>query len=151
MNVMGIDPGKDGGIAVLADDAIQCWPMSAILNGSETMLSLTSAFSIRHVFIEKAQSMPKNGGAHMFSYGVGFGKILGWLEAINVPYTLIPPATWAKKMHLGCTGKSTKEKSVQAAMRLFPGNSWILPGCRKPHDGIAEAALIAEFGKRSIR
>lgn len=151
MNVMGIDPGRDGGIAVLGDGVLKYWPMKIVTEFETTWRKLGSEYDVKHVFIEKAQSMPKNGAIQMFNYGVGFGKILGWMESMQYPYTLVPPAVWAREMHAGCMGESTKDKSFQAVERLFPGNLWVLPGCKKKHDGMAEAVLIAEFGRRKLR
>lgn len=40
----------------------------------------------------------------------------------------------------------TKATSLRAAQAIFPGESFILPRCRKPHDGVVDAALIAYHG-----
>lgn len=110
---------------------------------------LVRAFGVKHAFVEKAQAMPGNGSVSMFTYGTSFGRIIGWLETLGVPMTLVPPQTWQKMMHMGCTGKP-KDRSRQAVRRLFPRENLIPHGCIKLHDGLADAMLIAEYGRRQL-
>ena len=49
------------------------------------------------------------------------------------------------------SGKTTKEQSIIAVQRLFPSVDLLDPTklrSRKLHDGMAEALLIAEWGRR---
>ena len=39
----------------------------------------------------------------------------------------------------------------EEVQRLFPGVNLIPPGCRKEHDGCAEALLMALYAKRRLR
>lgn len=40
----------------------------------------------------------------------------------------------------------TKATSLRAAQALFQDETFIMPRCRKPHDGVVDAALIAYYG-----
>ena len=40
--------------------------------------------------------------------------------------------------------------SIEVCKRLFPGVNLIQPGCRKEHDGMAEALLMALYAKRRL-
>ena len=80
--------------------------------------------------------------------GINFGKMLAWAEVITMAdeiYTPMPHI-WKQNMRL------TKDKglSVQRAETIFPE----FTGFRGPRgglrDGIAEAALIAEWGRRKF-
>jgi hypothetical protein len=54
-------------------------------------------------------------------------------------------------MLAGTPGEDTKQRSVIAAQRLFPNVSLLpTPRCKKPSDGIADALLIAEWGRRKM-
>jgi hypothetical protein len=86
----------------------------------------------------------------MFTYGQGFGELIGMCKALGSAYALIPPKTWQKELFLGTLpDMKPKERALVAAQRLFPKvNLLETPRCRKPHDGIVDALLICEFARR---
>jgi hypothetical protein len=47
----------------------------------------------------------------------------------------------------GCT----KQAALHNARELWPSESWIAPGCRTPHPGYVDAALIAHYALRRLR
>ncbi len=103
------------------------------------------------VFIEEPIPFPaklKRGSLAQFQRGVSRGW--AWmLTALEIPHMLIHPRTWQAAMHKGLPGKDTKAKSILAASRLFPSVSLRRSErSRIADDGIAEALLIAEFGRR---
>lgn len=152
MQIIGIDPGKTGGIAII------CARSAAIIDMivmPEDPTELAEIFVERagqyFVFVEKAQAMPKNGAVSMFNYGQGFGTILGILIAVKARFNLVPPKTWTKVLHVGATGKDAKAKSLQIARRLYPEQDFRDPEsktAKKPHEGLIDAVLIAEWGRR---
>ena len=103
-----------------------------------------------HVFLEKSQAMPGQGSVSMFNYGVGFGTLLGVLAALKIPHTLVHPKTWCKVMHQGTTAGEAKERSLEAARRLYPQVELIRPRCRKPDEGYIDALLLAGYAKRVL-
>ena len=91
----------------------------------------------------------KPGSLAQFNRGVqrGFEWIL---TALEMPFQLVSPRTWMKAMHVGTPGADTKQRSILAAQRLFPNfDLRRTPRCRKADDGIADALLLAEFGRRT--
>lgn len=100
-----------------------------------------------HAFIEKAQSMPGQGVASMFGYGVSYGMMLGLLTAWQIKFTEVTPQSWKKTMLEGMD-KSSKDASRAKAMQLWPHAQQMF--CRKNDQHIAEAALIAEYGRRIL-
>ncbi len=158
LKIVGIDPGKHGAICILQD--------KIIVTLVEMMDAWRFADMIEHekpdvVYIEKAQAFPKNGAVAMFNYGRDFGQILGVLISLHIKHYLIPPATWAKKMHVGVIRSlPAKVKSLQAAKRLKPLETWreeigpwgISESKRKvAHDGFVDAYLLAEYGRCNER
>lgn len=103
-----------------------------------------SDLAINHVScgIESVHSMPEQGVASSFAFGVGFGMWLGILSALKIPYTLVTPQRWKKTLMDGM-GKD-KDASRVVAMRLFPSADLHL----KKHHGRADAILIAEYIRR---
>lgn len=146
---VGIDPGKKGAFAVIDEYGALITVEKKVTAHDLTQLMRT--FRPRHVFVEKAQAMPKQGVASTFSYGQGFGELLGVLTATNIAFTLIRPTTWTKLMHQGTAGAETKKRSAEAFGRLFPAaveKTRLKSG--RLHDGIVDAALIAIYGLRHV-
>jgi crossover junction endodeoxyribonuclease RuvC len=148
--ICGIDPGQTGGLALISQHGIAVDVMPDISLFATWIGVQKRGWGNLHVFIEKAQTMPKQGIASAFNYGRHFGELLGVLVAYSIPHTLVPPATWTRQMHLGCTADKPKGKSLEACQRLFPEVNLIPGKKRKPHDGIIDALLLAEFGRRQI-
>ena len=149
MKIIGIDPGQKGAICILLHGKATFYPMPKTPDGIADIVK-NNCNGNYHVFVEKAQAMPKNGAVGMFNYGRGFGEILGILTYHQAPYTLIHPRTWCKIMHQGTSKDGTaKNRSLSAAKRLFPNtNLFRSLRCKKPDDGFIDALLIAEYGRR---
>ncbi len=147
MIICGIDPGKKGGIAQI-DQEGTVFHIAPMPNIHDLMKFLRDHGKIK-VYLEKAQSMPSDGSKGAFTYADSYGQIQGIMIALMIPYELIAPQIWTRTMHVGCTGTNPKAKSLQAARRLFPTADLLAtPRCRVPHDGMVDALLIAEYGRR---
>ena len=145
MIYVGIDPGKKGGIGYISPDGTFAAPYSGEdLRNVCYMISASKSPAI--CFVEKVHSMPKQGLASTFSFGVGYGYILGVLESFKIPYQEISPQMWKREYSLV---NSDKSESIRMCKKLFPSVS-LLPSerCRKDSDGMAEALLIAEYCRR---
>ena len=148
MVYIGIDPGKNGGFAVI-DTAIN--KVVAEPWGSEVFVDRMKYISDTEIQIrcclEKVGAMPGQGVTSMFSFGAGYGFIQGVLTSFGIPYQLIPPQTWKKEFSLN----SNKQTSIEVCQRLFPNVIlYRTERCKKPHDGMAEALLMAEFARRKL-
>lgn len=155
--ILGIDPGLSGALAFYYPEtgALDVIDMPTIKSGGakgknevdRTALALlidSSSASIAHCFLEKVGVRPGEGAGGAFSFGTGYGMLLGILAANFVPLTLTTPAVWKKAM--GCTGD--KEQSRARASDILPrhASKWPL----KKHDGRAEAAVLAVYGARQL-
>lgn len=87
-----------------------------------------------------------DGRVGMLNYAKGAGMLqscamLGW------PITEVMPRTWMKVIKDGVPGGlKPKEQSFHVAKSLWP---WMFDG-KKPGDGVVEACLIAEYGRRTL-
>lgn len=147
---IGIDPGKKGGIAYI-DTENNIPPFSGTVPyDDKSLIDLCRYFSGTEGVIcclEKVGAMPGQGVVSMFSFGQSVGYIKGVLEAFRIPYQEITPQKW--KREFGLT--SDKAKSAEICGRLFPDVSLLAtPRCKKPHDGMAEALLMAEYARRKL-
>ena len=156
--ILGIDPGGRGGIAWLTKSGkiskLCVMPMiSKELNepGLRDIFE-ASRDEIDHVFIEHSQAMEMMGRISSFKYGMNFMAIKMCAVCLRMPFTLVKPQVWQKIMHRGINSKlSTKRRSLIAATRVFPGESFMASArSEKPHDGLYDAALIAEWGRRHV-
>lgn len=155
--IVGIDPGLSGGIAVLDKGKpviLAVMPSMAGLIQTREFARFFKEFDPANtkVIMELAQSFPKQGVASSFNYGRGFGNLEGALAAIGLSYTLVRPHVWTKEIHMGIQKElPPKQKSLIAVDRLFPGTDLKASArCRIPHDGLVDALLIAEYGRRKL-
>ena len=148
--IVGIDPGKKGAIALISKDGkelkyiVMCEPgeMAAWLLGN-----IVAGSDIIRVYVERAQTMPRQGIVSAFTYGTGYGMILGVLEAMSLPYETLRPMMCQRKMIPGTKSGETKKNALIKAKQLFPKETFIQKRCSKPHDGVVDAILIAEYGR----
>ncbi len=142
---IGIDPGKKGGIAYIDTTGIY----STTPFGSAALIELLEEARYRECVccLEKVGAMPGQGVVSMFNFGQSVGYIKGMLEAFGIPYQEISPQRWKKEFGLS----SDKEASAEVCRKLFPTvNLLATPKCKKPHDGMAEALLMAEYARRKL-
>jgi len=158
--IIGIDPGKKGAIVGLDRETGSVGfmePMPLIqkkeFNPTEFLLTLRKRQKVEHVFLEMAQSFRGQGIVSTFNYARDFGIIIGILTAAKIPYTLVRPKIWQKEMFTGTFANSDpKVRALQVASRLWPHVSFLnSPRCKVAHDGMIDAALIAEYGRRLLR
>ena len=147
MIYIGIDPGKNGGIAKINTDT---GFVKTVTFSEESLISELEGYfmfdkSPLRCVLEKVNAMPGQGVVSMFNFGMTFGFIQGVLKAYEIPYELVTPQKWKKEF--SCT--SDKNTSIEVCKRLFPNvNLKATDRCKKDHDGMAEALLIAEYGRR---
>ena len=145
---IGIDPGKSGGIAYIdTENNIS----GTVPYDDKALIDLCNEASHDGqgvvCCLEKVGAMPGQGVVSMFSFGQSVGYIKGVLESFRIPYQEITPQKW--KREFGLT--SDKAKSAEICGRLFPDVSLLAsPRCKKPHDGMAEALLMAEYARRKL-
>ena len=158
MIVAGIDPGMSGAIVMKNGDGTLSFRDIPTYNTAKKgkvrrkpdIAAIREIFTgniISHVFIEKAQSMPRQGVASVFNYALTYGVLLGVLASFKLPYTEITSQAWKKVMLCGMD-KSSKDAARYRASQLWPNQSDMFR--RKKDEHRAEAALIAEYGWRTL-
>jgi Holliday junction resolvasome RuvABC endonuclease subunit len=141
MITIGIDPGKNGGIAVINEkgDAYA----DKMPETLQDLFELLNSYSVGYdgncrAFIEQVHSSPQMGVKSAFTFGNGFGHLEMALTACGIPFERIRPQAWQKA--LGCMTKGDKNVSKRRAQELFP--------TLKITHSTADALLIAEYGRR---
>jgi crossover junction endodeoxyribonuclease RuvC len=153
MIVAGIDPGIRGGAAVVrvaggaAPRLIDVIDIPVTGSGARERVDAGAlrawllGHKPQHVYVERAQALPKQGSSSGFKYGRAVGAIEAVIACCEIALTVVEPATWKKAYRLR---GGDKEGGRQRALQLFPG-AHALFARRKDH-GRAEAVLIALFG-----
>lgn len=100
------------------------------------------------VFLEKVNSRPGEGVSSAFKFGKVFGTLEALLVSNDIDYERVPPATWCNLVHLdGDFAQKAKQRSLNAFKSYFPD---LERPHGKIHDGVVDALLIAEYGRRII-
>ena len=143
---IGIDPGKSGGIAFINNRTGEIGTNPFCSSALIELLEEARYYDCV-CCLEKVGAMPGQGVVSMFNFGQSVGYIKGMLEAFGIPYQEISPQRWKKEFGLS----SDKAASVEVCRKLFPSiNLLSTPKCKKPHDGMAEALLMAEYARRKL-
>lgn len=158
MKILGIDPGLDGAFVLLEAGRPMfraIMPVIEVKKAKGKKREYCEAEIVRiikhcnpaHVFIEKQQAMPAQGGVSMFSIGLGFGILRGIVAAREIPFTILTAQSWQKEMFKGLAKDDTKSNSALICGRLWPEIDWRASDrCKKAHSGATDAALIARYG-----
>jgi crossover junction endodeoxyribonuclease RuvC len=139
--VLGIDPGLKGALVWVNHQCglVRVEDMPVIDNqvNGPWISQLLRSCEVDLAVVEKVHSMPKQGVASTFKFGVGYGMVLGVLAAYDIPVYHMTPGEWKGHLRLG----KTKEHSRRMAVDRWPG--WVDHFHLAKHEGRAEAALMA--------
>lgn len=145
MRVLGIDPGIEGGWAILdSSGLVSCGDLPVAGAGAQRMVSATLFRSVLEQFkpdaavVELVSAMPKQGVASSFKFGRSLGVVEGVIGSFMVPITWVSAAKWKRDLKLS----NDKEVSRQRAIQTWPSAAQLHFSRKKDH-GRAEAALIA--------
>lgn len=153
---LGIDPGKQGGMAALEDMyGGVMFAQPTPVAGNELDLALITKYlselkseDVEVVaVIEKVHSMPSQGVASMFSFGMSTGMMHGIVAALGYPRFLVAPQTWKNKI-LHDTAKD-KDAAIAYCRRVYPYAPLFENRNDKAHTGVADAICIARYGYES--
>ena len=146
---IGIDPGKNGGAAVINEmmDGEPVISFRCPKTPSDMALSLISTIPTNVsydnvlVLIEHVHAMPKNGVVSMFSFGQNLGHWEGILGAFELNVKYAGPRTWMG--HYDCKPgmeKRDRKRYLRGlAEELFPNIKMTF--------NISDALLIANYNK----
>jgi crossover junction endodeoxyribonuclease RuvC len=161
MLYIGIDPGLQGGLACLGagfplipmpvcaggkptidEAALRAWLEERLLG---SLADHSGEIRIRAA-VEQVGARPGQGVCSMFTFGAGWGLVRGILCGLGIPYILVRPQEWQRVVLAGQPAGS----EYAVASRLWPGQTWTATErSRKPHSGMVDAALIAEWLRRT--
>ena len=148
--IIGIDPGASGALVMLENDVPIEWLImptykvgsATRVNAAEVAFFMDHGIEIEHVYVEQVHAMPGQGVTSMFNFGHSCGTVMGVIAALGYAHTMVTPQSWKKAAGLIGTDK---DAARARAIQLWP--SWTDLGAKGKGQALADAALIARFGK----
>lgn len=159
--VIGIDPGKNGGIAVLnGNRAVYCQAMPDTYKDIfDLFMQLTpppvqsmADYNRKRdvtVYMEKVHAGPKMGSSAAFKFGEGCGALRMAVVAAGLRLELISPQAWQKHHGLLVSGRGLGQKDTDKKNRNKARAQELFPDLKITHS-IADALLIAEYGRQVV-
>jgi hypothetical protein len=156
MRILGVDPGGTGALALVHGTEllfVADMPVFRVTRGKSAKAELDvlgfcdiiEAWAPGVVFFEQVGGMTGESASAAFN----FGRIAGAAEALckahGGRFEFVAPHVWKKAMRL--TGTSKDDARAMATNR-WPGR--YKDFALKKHDGRAEAALLAEYGRQVL-
>ena len=162
MIYIGIDNGISGGLCAISDHpqtsiigAIPM-PVSKARKGNEVNIRAVHLWITQvcgdnlsnAVYVLEEPGGSKSAKAATSMAG-SFHSLRGFFEAKFLRWERITPQLWQKQMIPGCKAGDSKPRALELASRLWPQETWLASErCCTPHDGMIDAALIAEYARR---
>jgi len=173
--IFGIDPGFGGGISYYIPELnhLTYMVMPTKIQYDENDIdsvaveqlftTLKTSFDII-VYIEEVHAIFGSSAASTFSFGYGYGKVVGIIESLHIPIGFVQPKKWQSMVWrssdiikkpdvLKPDGKikkgkiNTKESTINAVKRLYPNETFLATKkSKKIHDGITDSLAILQFG-----
>lgn len=152
MNICGIDPGLQGALAYISHNGkatVMDMPLMPGMHNSKIIdhTAITDIlvnmwyFPNLTIIIERPTWRPRNGARQTMTTWFNYGRLTAACE----DWGEVQPAVWKKQMGLS----QDKADSLEMARDLFPNLGSMLQ--YKKNHGRAEALLIAEWFRRSLR
>ena len=90
MIIVGIDPGKNGGVVVINDGENTNVKKSPLVEMHTAWVQEDKIV----IAIEKVWAFPTDARSAAFKFGVNYGQWLGIIGSLNLAYMEVPPKVW---------------------------------------------------------
>ena len=159
--VLGLDPGKDGAAVLLIGDSDHdALEFAPIVGGRKWeavhpqltgwLRSMHASYRIDLAVLELHAGRPGEGAAGARTCGIGWGLWLGAFSALGI-HVITPTSQTVARIMLADLAGEGKERAISLCGQRLPG----LDLCegptgrrRKPHSGLADAGVLALYGRR---
>jgi crossover junction endodeoxyribonuclease RuvC len=134
VKILGVDPGHTGAL-VLLDMRVEA-----------VLADIVRRWRPEHAIYERVHSMPQQGVASTFAFGLAYGAVRGVLAGLAIPTTPVDPPKWRRLVELSVG--ADKDAARARAAQLFPAYAYHFS--KTAFSGRADAALIALAGFRTL-
>jgi len=124
MIVIGIDPGKSGGITIInREKIIDMQKCPQTIKGMSKILEpykLSWDYNVKIVaYLEQVHAFPTDARSSAFKFGVNYGIWQGLLGAFDIETKLVAPQVWMKSLGLPKDKQKRKQKIKEAAQSVI--------------------------------
>lgn len=146
MNIIGVDPGQSGGIAIASLEGGR-WEMRAVkMPATERELwDVFVGLDPGVAFIEKVGSTPQMGVKSAFSFGRSAGLLHMALVAAGLRIEFVSPSKWQGALRLPKIGGKIGENGTAKKNRNKAKAQELRPELKITH-ATADAILLCEYG-----
>ena len=119
--IIGIDPGKGGGLAVSVKGVIKEFHKYPTTQQDlyYTMYEILNNYKgIPLAYLEQVHAFPTDGRSSAFKFGTNYGIWKGLLLGLQIDYKLVAPQTWMKSLGLSKDKKERKNQLKEMAQRV---------------------------------
>lgn len=153
---VGIDPGKQGGIASVLESnselLVEYYPMPDKLWQVWATIQGLQDGRTPFIVLEQVHSMPNQSAQSGFTFGRGVGNLEMAIVASKIAYDEVPPQRWMKALGIptvkGSTPTQRKEALRKKCQMLFP-DLMLWQETKKLQLSVCDAILIAEYARRT--
>jgi crossover junction endodeoxyribonuclease RuvC len=161
MQIIGIDPGKKGGVVALditgrptatewtaadhPDEGYVAGKAYNVRRMVQVLEEIAERGEVALVVLERQQARPIEGRSSCLTTGYGWGLWSGIVHALRLPLLDVSSARWTRSMYAGLQGEG-KARSIALVGARLPELSLTWGRRRKPHDGLSDAGCLALFG-----
>lgn len=147
MNILGVDPGATGALAVISQNKeyVRVFSFADMTERQVADFFESQALDKCHCFLERVHAFPGQGVSAMFTFGRHYGFVRACLISQRIPFDEVDPPVWQRGLSLGRafpTKAQRKTAHYQKAQQLYPHVNMKKPA--------ADALLIAEYGHRVL-
>lgn len=159
MLFVGIDPGHSGGIAKINGSKVVAMRMPTITieragkkrkaYDHEALTIIFTALDPGYAVLEEQHPIHGQGLTSTCSICYGFGALKQCLVDSFIKHEVVRAKEWQKEFGIAGKQGDTKAQALLKVRELFPDvNLLATKRSKKPHDGMADSLLIAEFARR---
>ena len=159
MIYLGLDNGVSGGMVALSDlsQVVSMSPMPTLKarKGNEIDIAAVWAWVDALDSREKITAIIEEPGGSRSAQAAS--SMAGSFQALRALCVLkglrwhrVTPQAWQRSMLPGCKAGDTKPRALAEVRQLWPAETFLASDrSRIPHDGMVDAALIAEIARRA--
>lgn len=147
--IIAIDPGGQGAAICMGTKHGKVLDSIRFSKATLPEISewLAEKYTARMAYLEQVGSMPGQGVASSFKFGVAYGQLQGMLTALRIPFTLVRPQSWQKGLGLPPKSKTGPTKHKQALKQIAQQRH---PEIERMTNDLADAVLIADWGASQL-
>ncbi len=149
MKFAGIDPGQDGGIALITKEknlitiSVEKIPQKNFRLHVPDFVEWLRFNKPAIISIEQLGCYAHNSRQSIQTAGIAWGKMIALIEHSKIKYQMYKPQEWQSLAGVTKDDRPAKARSIERVKELYPQVQLIPKGSRTEKDGLADALLIA--------